>query len=1027
MAFNAACDCGAGEAPAVAHREECEVLQCLWEALCDCQGEADDFDSHAEDCPYLEYLMASAEYMSEQTMTLAYTLSGTKLTAASGWTTISKSTVLDSSYLPLNFYSGVSSAASIGSASGWTTNSVSNGNAFYWYPKSNSAAKGSHGCLYSKVLFDNGQWYDLRITDWYWTTSQQYKDKSANVRPFAGFYTNKIQFMFWRGGDFFLKCQFVTNGTTTPVQKKVRIGLYDIDGAQRMYFKNIDGTIDHRYCYSDTIVHVENKTINGVSLQKLAAEDVKTSNDDTAGYAVYDINATGFYFGMNHDDNETVNAAAVTGHSLYGTDGSLANGNVIGVYSIAGIRSGTPSPTAVPAPEKSVSTDGKTWSTSNTLTSITGQYWYRIQQRVPAELAANYYSSFSIKDALPAGVDYVSSVKVICMETGADVSSRFTITTSGDVITATATASAMASARFYELTYRLEFKVQMDPSEISPSYSGTKAVYTVRNTASRTVKHKSDASSSTANTNTVTTTASVSRATPASPVKRLDANMSLTTKRLASLNEEIVFSIFQTTPVNAAATAPSQIKMTDVLDNALEYQSVTVYSRKAGATTYTEDKSWTAAVSRQTVTASRAWSLTEAYDLRFDIRCRIREGYDLSSYLVQLDGGNWDKIDNTAKMTFSYALGSPASVEKTTNVVSVYAPTWETDVFVVKTNEVTGENISNAEFRVYEWNGDSYSIDRGTMTYRALRNIYEMTGLNKTATNGGRYKIVETGTPYGHTGSWSREFTVGEDLELTFRVTNPMSTGTFTITKTSEKGEFLAGAVIEIRAKEDINSPQGQVLAAAGTLVDTVTTGADGKAVSKQLYPGTYLLTEIKAPEGYALNTEPQEAVIVYKDADTPVTNTDVIFTNPRLYSTLRLTKEIDAEDIVWAHGNPTFTFRVEGTDLLGERHTYYETVEFTEGMETGGGKIRLTADFRVLAGSYVASETDVIRYRLENIYEVSNGTVSGSTVEFDLGGKRDGTDTEGPSGNATFYNVKTTDEGLSHTAFVRNTIVPAE
>lgn len=129
----------------------------------------------------------------------------------------------------------------------------------------------------------------------------------------------------------------------------------------------------------------------------------------------------------------------------------------------------------------------------------------------------------------------------------------------------------------------------------------------------------------------------------------------------------------------------------------------------------------------------------------------------------------------------------------------------------------------------------------------------------------------------------------------------------------------------------------------------------------------------------------------------------------------IRLSKEIDTSDIVWEHGNPTFTFKVEGTDLDGNKHTYYQTKIFEPGNIGYGKKALLTADFDVPAGVYIASEEKTIRYRLEQIYDVVGGMVIGNTVKFDL--------TKGQDGAAVFYNVKVTDEDESHTAFVKNHI----
>lgn len=172
----------------------------------------------------------------------------------------------------------------------------------------------------------------------------------------------------------------------------------------------------------------------------------------------------------------------------------------------------------------------------------------------------------------------------------------------------------------------------------------------------------------------------------------------------------------------------------------------------------------------------------------------------------------------------------------------------------------------------------------------------------------------------------------------------------------------------------------------------------------------------------------------------------------------LRITKEIDAADIVWAHGNPTFTFCISGEDVLGGRHTWYRTVEFTPGSaqasggtqtpgstqvaggtqtpgstqasggtqtpggtrasdstQTTAGKTSLSVLLTVPAGWYTVSEEKTMRYRLQSIHSLENGILSGETAVFDVSG--------GQTGSAVFYNQKTTDEKESHSAFVKNEI----
>lgn len=76
----------------------------------------------------------------------------------------------------------------------------------------------------------------------------------------------------------------------------------------------------------------------------------------------------------------------------------------------------------------------------------------------------------------------------------------------------------------------------------------------------------------------------------------------------------------------------------------------------------------------------------------------------------------------------------------------------------------------------------------------------------------------------------------------------------------SEKG--LKGAEFEVTAAEDIYTADGTLRISKGALADTLVTGEDGTAESRELYPGKYLLREISAPDGFMLDTEVKELTV---------------------------------------------------------------------------------------------------------------------------------------------------------------------
>jgi uncharacterized surface anchored protein len=73
----------------------------------------------------------------------------------------------------------------------------------------------------------------------------------------------------------------------------------------------------------------------------------------------------------------------------------------------------------------------------------------------------------------------------------------------------------------------------------------------------------------------------------------------------------------------------------------------------------------------------------------------------------------------------------------------------------------------------------------------------------------------------------------------------------------------LEGAKFEVAAAEDIYVGNGYCIYPKGTVIDTITTGADGIAeTTKALYKGySYTVTEIEAPKGYSISDEPTQTI----------------------------------------------------------------------------------------------------------------------------------------------------------------------
>ncbi|MHA9737022.1 SpaA isopeptide-forming pilin-related protein [Robinsoniella peoriensis] len=108
----------------------------------------------------------------------------------------------------------------------------------------------------------------------------------------------------------------------------------------------------------------------------------------------------------------------------------------------------------------------------------------------------------------------------------------------------------------------------------------------------------------------------------------------------------------------------------------------------------------------------------------------------------------------------------------------------------------------------------------------------------------------------------------------------------------------LEGAIYEIRAAEDIYTPDGTLRAAKGDVVDTITTAGNGIASSKELYLGKYEICEIQAPFGMVLNRESKQVELVYAGQEIDVTEVSLGFYNERQKVQMSLEKMLEMNEV---------------------------------------------------------------------------------------------------------------------------------
>lgn len=247
---------------------------------------------------------------------------------------------------------------------------------------------------------------------------------------------------------------------------------------------------------------------------------------------------------------------------------------------------------------------------------------------------------------------------------------------------------------------------------------------------------------------------------------------------------------------------------------------------------------------------------------------------------------------------------------------------------VVKKDVETGKVIPYAGvgFQIYDPEGNLVTM---TFTYPEVTTIdtFYTTAdgeliTPQTLEYGRGYSLVEVQAPYGYVlDSEPVYFDVEQENSedesgitiIKVERSNMAQKGKITVSKSGEvfsrvsgnKGLYqpifavdnLEGAVYEITAAEDIITADGTVRAEKGEVVDTLTTGEDGTAESKELYLGRYEVKEVTAPYGMVLNDEIHSVELVYAGQEIEVTETGTDFYNERQRVEIDLVKSLEVDE----------------------------------------------------------------------------------------------------------------------------------
>lgn len=237
----------------------------------------------------------------------------------------------------------------------------------------------------------------------------------------------------------------------------------------------------------------------------------------------------------------------------------------------------------------------------------------------------------------------------------------------------------------------------------------------------------------------------------------------------------------------------------------------------------------------------------------------------------------------------------------------------ETDegrVRILKKDARTGNAIPGAVFDISQ----SSSFPAGT-TQRLTTGsdgIAVSSGLPVSA--GGRAYIREISVPAPYlldSRVWTVNLVRGQTVSL--EVANERARGQIEVVKKDDLGQPVQGAQFKVEDDQ-------------GTLVDQLTTAADGRAVTDPLPLGTYRLTETYVPPPYILDTDPREVTLSYRNQTTPVVQAAVSWTNRTVRGKIRLKKTDSSTgqplegavfELLDEKGNPALDYLGEPVPLL--------------------------------------------------------------------------------------------------------------
>lgn len=234
-------------------------------------------------------------------------------------------------------------------------------------------------------------------------------------------------------------------------------------------------------------------------------------------------------------------------------------------------------------------------------------------------------------------------------------------------------------------------------------------------------------------------------------------------------------------------------------------------------------------------------------------------------------------------------------------------------ISLIKKDFNTNTNLAGAVFGVYKDEACTNLITSMPATDKRGSTFVEFTKTQETV------YVKEITAPKGYhlnLEAYNVKLVAGGNTDIV--ITNKEQRGRIKIHKTGERlhsvkpgnpfqfiyeNSAYAKATYAIYAAEDIVSQDKvTVIHKKDTLIETITTGEDGNAISSELYLGKYRIVEKKAPEDLTIGKEEAERIkeveLVYAGQEFEYAETEVSYENARPVIKVKAVKKSKNDDV---------------------------------------------------------------------------------------------------------------------------------